>query len=419
MKKTLVALATLAVAAGASAQVTITGYYGASYDNFSVSNANAQRTGATSEDRVSDQSSRIIFAVSEDLGGGLKAIGQYDMRFNLDAAARAQAEGNATAGNITNNFAAGGNNHVGLAGAFGAVRLGRQDIYYVDTPSLLPAGLYLAANQQPVFHSLATANASRTPNLAWWVSPRINGFEGTVAYSTQGLVQSKQVEVESDMGGVSNRKGSTTMLRLNYTNGPLDVTYNNYNGKSDTYGQAANNLTTGAAGATVIANNDQKGNTLVLKYQVNNALKVAVGFSDEKQIQRALLGAATAATTTSYSKELAPILNDGDEIAARATALSASYDMGAWNFAIAQSNRGNTKINGVEQASTGVSQTSLAATYNFSKRTAAGLMWTTMKNDANQAAGLFYQSSSAYGGQFATARGENYNITSLAIRHSF
>ena len=397
--------------------MTITGYLGASYDQFSVSNAHASRTGATSEDRVSDQSSRIIFGVKEDLGGGLAAIGQYDMRFNLDAAARAQDE---TTTNITANFAAGGNSHIGLQSAsWGAVRAGRQDIYYVDTPSLLPGGLYLAANQQPVFHSLATANASRTPNLLWWVSPRMSGFEVTAAYSTQGLVASKQVEVESDMGGATTRRGSSTMLRLNYTNGPIDATVSTYNGVSDTNGQTAiTGLTAGAAGATAKSNNDQKGTTLVVKYQVTPALKVAAGLSDEQQIAVAAAAAVVAAANNA-SSAVAPAVAIGDTIKARATAWSASYDLGAWNFAIAQSNRGNTKYNGVEQAATGLSLTSVAATYNFSKRTAAGLMFSTMKNDANQASGLFYQSSSAYGGQFANARGENQNITSVAVRHNF
>ncbi|NBU43036.1 MAG: porin [Betaproteobacteria bacterium] len=413
MKKTLVALAALAATAGASAQVTISGYYGASYDNFSIGSVNSARTGLTSENRVSDQSSRIIFGVREDLGGGLAVIGQYDYRFNLDAAGRAQSE----AGDIVPTFTAGGNSHIGLSsGSMGTVRLGRQDIYYVDTPSLLPAGLYLAANQQPVFHSLATANASRTPNLLWWVSPRINGFEGTIAYSTSGIQTSKQVEVESDVGGASTRRGSSTMLRLNYTNGPIDATFANYSGVSDTNGQSANSLTSGAVGATykTAANNDQKGTTFVLKYQVTPQLRVAAGMSDEKAI-----AIAAAAAPTSQGSALAPAIAVGDELSARATAWSASYDMGAWNFAIAQSNRGNTKYNGTEQTGTGVSMTSLAATYNLSKRTAAGLMMTTMKNDTNQTAGLFYQSSSAYGGQFATARGETYNITSVALRHNF
>ena len=93
MKKSLIALAALAATASfAQSSVTISGYLGASFAAASVSGATTARTGNTSETRVSDQSSRIIFGLVEDLGGGLKAVGQYDMRFNLGAAARNQSE---------------------------------------------------------------------------------------------------------------------------------------------------------------------------------------------------------------------------------------------------------------------------------------------------------------------------------------
>ena len=399
MKKTLVALAALAAAAGASAQVTISGYFGASYDIASIGNANATRTGNSSETRVSDQSSRIIFGVKEDLGGGMAAIGQYDMRFNLDAASRQQVESLASP---TPNFTAGGNSHIGLTGGFGAVRMGRQDMYYVDTPSLLPGGLYLAANMVPVYHSLANANASRTPNVAWWVSPRVNGFEGTVAYSTNPLRTSGTVEVENDLGTANaQRKGSGYMLRLNYTNGPIDATLNTMDYKSDYIGGTAYATNTGAGGAILNGNSDQKGTNLVVKYAVNNQLKVAVGTNQGQTSAFTTAGAPGAVTK------------------ANAVAFSASYDMGAWNFAMHQANRGNQTVDGVESANTGKSITSLAATYNFSKRTAAGLMYTTLKSDANTSTGLFYQSNNAYGGQLVNMNGETQNITSLALRHNF
>jgi len=444
MKKTLVALAALAATAGASAQVTISGYYGASYDSFSVSNQNAYRTGNASEDRVSDQSSRIIFGVSEDLGGGLKAIGQYDMRFNLDAAYRNQAEaglvttsalGTAAAsvtrgasyatGSPTVNFAAGGNSHIGLSSnSMGTIRLGRQDIYYVDTASLLPGGLYLAANPSPVFHALANANVSRTPNLMWWVSPRVNGFEVTAAYSSNPLRTSGTNEAESDVGtNTTQRKGSGTVFRLNYAQGPLDATFSMMDYKSDylgggyTQGYFSSSTkaayAAGSQGAVDNGNADQKGNTLVLKYQVSNQLRLAVGLSDEKQI-RVASPSSTFAAGDAYGNGYVGSGGAGTVISARATNWSASYDMGSWNLAVNQASRGNYKYDGQEVANTGASIVSLAATYNFSKRTAAGVMYTTLKNDANNATGLFYQGNNAYGGQSPTFAGENHNITSIA-----
>ena len=398
MKKTLVALATLAVAGGAAAQVTISGYFGASYDNFSISNKNALRTGNTDEQRVSDQASRIIFGVKEDLGGGLSAIGQFDLRFKIDATSRLQSE---TSTVPTADPVSGGNNHIGLAGGFGTVRLGRQDIYYVDTPSFMPAGLYTAANMSPVYHSLAGANTSRTPNLAWWVSPRVNGFEGTVAYSTNPIRTSGTNEVENDMGTTNaQRKGSGYMLRLNYTSGPLDATIATMDYKSDYIGGTAT-TGSGAGGAITNGNSDQKGTNLVVKYSITNQLKVALGMSNGETTAYNAAGVAGAVTK------------------ANAHGFGVSYDMGKWNFAMHQANRGNQKADGVEAANTGKSITSLAATYSFSKRTAAGLMFTSLKSDSATSTGLFYQSNNVFGGQMTNLNGETQNITSLAVRHSF
>lgn len=374
--------------------MTISGYFGGSFDSTSVSGATTARTGNTSETRVSDQSSRIVFGVVEDLGGGLKAIGQYDMRFNLDATPRLQSE---TTTNPTVNPSAGGNTHVGLSSAsMGTVRLGRQDVYWVDSPSLLPAGLYIGANVSPVYHSLAAANLSRTPNLLWWTSPRMNGFEATVAYSTNPLRDSNTVEVENDMGTTATkRKGSGTMLRLNYANGPLSATLSTLDFKSDYIGGTSTGA--GAGGAGIAARPDQKGTNLVATYDIGGGLKVAAGWNTGEQI--------TVAT--------------GSKTKADAYGVSASYDMGAWNFAGHYAKRGNEKLNGVEQAQTGKNITSLAATYNLSKRTTVGLMYTVLKSDANTATNLFYQSNNAFGGQLTPANGEDQKITSIALRHTF
>ena len=109
----------------------------------------------------------------------------------------------------------------------------------------------------------------------------------------------------------------------------------------------------------------------------------------------------------------------GSKTKADAYGVSASYDMGAWNFAGHYAKRGNEKLNGVERAQTGKNITSLAATYNLSKRTAVGLMYTVLKSDANTATNLFYQSNNAFGGQLTPANGEDQKITSIALRHSF
>ena len=402
----------------AFAQVSITGYFGGSYDAFSVGAVNAARTGATSETRVSDQSSRIIFGVTEDLGGGLSAIGQFDLRFKIDAAARIQAEANATAGNPTVDPVSSGNQHVGLKKAgVGTLRMGRQDIYYGEAANYLPAGLFLAANPQPLFHSLATANASRTPNLIWFTSDRMNGVEATVGYSTQPLRVSGTNEVESNMGTTTNTgHGGGTYIKLNYANGPLDLTYALVDLKSGYAGGAAYGKNTGAVGADANSNKDQFGQTLVAKYNFNNGFQGSLGYSKEKQV--AVAGADAVLTATSIAG-LSPTLLVGSSVTAAAWTASGIYTMGANNFVVNFAKRGNTAYDGVEQASTGGTQTTMAYSYDLSKQTSVGVMYSALKSQSNAGYGMFYQGNNAYGGQVVNMLGETQKMTSIALRKNF
>mgnify|MGYP003349185230 CR=1 FL=1 len=443
MKKSLVALATLAAATGAMAQVTISGYFGGSYDSYSVTNVNAARTGNTSENRVSDQASRILFNVNEDLGGGMTAVGQVDFRFNLDQTQRLSTEVSPSAtgvsasagvakyaGSAVVNPLSGGNNHVGLRFKdAGTLRLGRQDVYYVDTASLLPGGMFTGANPQPVFHALATANASRTPNLIWFTSNRVNGLEATVAYSTNPLRTSGTMEVENDMGPTAaKRKGSGTFLRLNYVNGPLDATVAVLDFKSDFSG-GANYIAAGTTalptayqangtGADAAGNADQKGTTIVLKYQVSPELRVAYARSDEKQIRTAS-PSATFGNGDALGNPYVPAGGAGTEQKAKADGLGLHYKMGANNFYYNYAKRGNFSYNGAEAAQTGAKINTIAYSYDLSKNTSVGVMVTSLASQANAATLPFYQSNNAFGGNTPAFAGETHKITSFALRQNF
>ncbi len=416
MKKTLVALAALA-ATGAYAQVTISGYFGGSYDNVTITNPAASRTGNKSENRISDHSSRVIFNATEDLGGGLSAIGQFDLRFKLDATSRIQAEtasaftptgaaantatvaGTGPLTNPTVDPVSSGANWVGLASkTMGTVRMGRGDFYYIDTPSFMPAGMHTSANMSPVYHSRAAANTSRTPNAAWWVSPRINGFEGTVMYSTQPLRTSGTNEVESDLGtSTANRKGSGSMVRLNYTSGPVDATIATISLKSDYIG-VGTALGAGSASAGQNAQDDQSGNNFVLKFDVGGGLKLAAGMSSGK--------------TT--------VVSSGVSTKANASGFGLSYDMGKVNYALSVARKGNNELSSTgEAANTGTSLTALAVTYNFSRRTAISALYNSLKADAGTSVTPFYQVNNVFGGQNTMANGEGTTTLSLGLVHRF
>jgi len=422
MKKTLVALAALAATASfAQSSVSITGYFGGSYDQFKISSNNAARTGNQTESRVSDQSSRILFNVNEDLGGGLSAIAQYDLRFKVDAAARIQDEANNTAGNQAVDPVTNGNIHIGLRSKeWGTFKLGRQDIHYTEQAiSILPGGLYLAANQAPVVYRVSgftVANWSRTPNLMWFESNRSGGFQASLGYSTNPLRSSATNEVENGIGSSATQKsGFGTWVKLNYLNGPLDLTYSVYNASSDYVGGAAYGTNTGATGASINPQADQYSQTILAKYEITPAVRAALGYT--RNTMTAV--AAGAAANTAYSFVPANYAV-GDKLTANATHAALAYKVGSGTYGIAYAKRSNTTFGGVEADNSGLKQVTLSYTYDLSKNTAVGVMYTAQTAQDNLASpGLFYQGNNAYGGQVANMRGEKQSITSVALRTNF
>jgi len=396
--------ALVATSAFAQSSVTISGFMHGSYDTFSVKNAGATRTGNKSENRVTDNSSRIIFSVVEDLGGGLSAVGQFDLRVGLDAQQRFAPDNKPT---DTTRDPAGfagttGNNHVGLSSkSMGAIRLGRQDIHYTEGAHFNHTSVATIASSINVLHSNGSAggsiaNWSRTPNLLWYTSPTINGLNATLGYSTNGTRTSGgYMEQENDMA-TNQRKGSTAYQRLSYTNGPVALVYSNVSSKSDW-------LSTGtiSAGASVnaLAQNrpDQKGSILSAKYAMGD-------FS---------VGYAIAQTSTTNTTTLIETKNSNNQ-------LGLGYKTGAHNLAYTITNKGDNKVAGVTAANTGAKQTSLAYGYDLSKRTSVGIAMVNLKNESGSNNSLFYNGENAVGSYGSGAlAGETHKATAISIKHTF
>jgi len=197
MNKKLLAAAVasaLAVPVTASAQVTISGIFKVGVSNISVSGVQTPGRANTSQIRVDDNSSRILFNVAEDLGGGLSAVAQLDLRFAPDQAGAAPAS----------NPIGSGNTYVGLRStSWGTISLGRWDLHYGQQPDDIAskAGALMAASVSLMDYqlsssatagSVAVANATRTANVMKWDSPNWGGFTATAAYSTSPLAASSE-----------------------------------------------------------------------------------------------------------------------------------------------------------------------------------------------------------------------------------
>lgn len=410
MKKSLIALAALATISSSFAQssVTISGFMHGSYDTFSVKNAGATRTGNKSENRVSDNSSRIVFNVVEDLGKGLSAVGQFDMRVGLDAQQRFAPDDKpgATSLNPASYGGTTGNNHVGLVSKdMGAIRLGRQDIHYTEGAHFNHTATGTIASSVNILHAApgagnsSSANWSRTPNLLWYASPTIAGFSGVLGYSTNGTRSSGGfMEQENDMAS-NQRKGSTAYQRLAYTNGPLALVYSNVNSKSDWIGTG-----TISAGSSVNsqaqANPDQNSSIITAKYTMGD---FSVGYA--------------AATNTRNAVATATL---GQETKVATNQLGLGYKTGAHNFAYTLSNKGDTKTAGVTVANTGAKQTSLVYGYDLSKRTSVSIAMVNLTNESGASMALFYNGENAVGSYGSAAlAGEKHTATAISLKHSF
>jgi len=187
MKKSLVALAALAVVGAASAQSTVnlTGVVGFGYQS--------QATPTLINRGLMNTDASLFVNVTEDLGGGLKAI----VSMNLDS----------NGSTSTPNFAQPllrRNTSLSLAGGFGMFTLGSARSSDLITkafvaPSALPDGLYDSSG-------IISRSAG---DYMVYTSPNMSGFTGSVTY------------FESTPDGSATATVHTPLVTLNYANGPL------------------------------------------------------------------------------------------------------------------------------------------------------------------------------------------------------
>jgi predicted porin len=195
MKKSLLALAVLGAFAGAaSAQSSVTIY---GIVDTSVSRIDNGNNSVVGIDSGNNAASRIGFKGVEDLGNGLQAEFVLENGINTD-------DGTGGAGFSRLAF-------VGLNGAFGKVRLGKQEI---QTKEML--------NQIDPFSASGMVNAvdfingggldQRIGNQIVWMSNNYSGFSASVGY----------IFGETNGDNSANRGYG---LRLGYANGPLNVQF--------------------------------------------------------------------------------------------------------------------------------------------------------------------------------------------------
>ena len=377
MQKKLLALAVAGVLAApavamAQSAVTISGIFKVGIDNYKIDSPSATPSSAagsvahagtnTSENRVTDNSSRIIFGITEDIGGGMSAIAQLDMRFAPD----------------TGTLSANGNTWVGLRGnSWGSVTLGRHDLHYGKQPDDIAAkaGALQASSTSLMDYvarggtANAIAGATRTNNVVRYDSPNWSGFAFTAAYSTNPTT------VESDLTSGA-RKGNAYTFNPSYTASNFGVGWSYWNQKAD-----------GAGPQT-----DQKSNVFYGYYTVAG-FKVGLGINNSKVETD---GGAKLFDRTSWT-------------------VPVSWTSGPHNIYAHYTKAKEDKVLG---SGSDAKMIALAYVYDLSKRTSVALTYAKIDN-SSRAAYNFFTNNSFGGANNLVAAGEDPRLIALTVRHAF
>jgi predicted porin len=201
MKKSLIALAVAgAFAAPAMAATSNVDIYGVLKMSYDYINTDATAGGPNPDKhltRISSNSSRLGFKGSEDLGGGLKAVWQWESQIAADA----------NGGNPSNR-----NTFVGLAGGFGTFLLGTHDTPYKLATGSLDLFSDTMGDYNTIMGNVNGANRFdlRGDNVWAYISPTVSGFHAAIARVNA-----------NETGTQGARDGDAWSLAGIYNNGPL------------------------------------------------------------------------------------------------------------------------------------------------------------------------------------------------------
>lgn len=174
MKKSLVALAALAVVGAASAQSSVT-LYGVADVSLTDSNVAGVTAQMSSSGAMNNGNSRFGFKGSEDLGGGLKA------NFNMEAGLTSETgAGNTSGGNLFSRAA-----WLELSSGFGALRMGRSlspNFYGVAAWELTGTANYSVVGSQFGF----SGNVRNDSQFMYTSPTMMGGLTGSVGYIFKG-----------------------------------------------------------------------------------------------------------------------------------------------------------------------------------------------------------------------------------------
>jgi predicted porin len=408
----------------AQSSVTISGQLKVAVQNIHITNVNAARTGNTSENRfVDDGPSRITFSMREDLGGGLAAVGQIELRHTVD--------GN-TSFDATGVGSSAGNMFVGLqSNSWGLLRLGSVDRHYTlsgDTFAATAPGftgsVHVGSASIGGVSTTIAAGGTRTRNSIGWDSPNWSGFTLSTGWSFRQVsgqegdlvnVPTTTLALAGAAAGTKPRKGNAWWLtgRYDASNWFIGLSYMN----DKTEAGASNNASSSFTAVTCT--------TATPPVCTTTSTTTYVGMRDHRQWRFAARynfpgGVGLGFTYDRSRASAASTIGGGDVYNRTAWAVPLDYTTGPHSFGVLYSRAGDDKVQAENQKSR---SWSLRYVYALSKRTSMGIGYLRL-NNADSAAyavsGDNTTTANAYSSSNAALRaGEKARVIGANMRHAF
>ncbi|MGH8682391.1 MAG: porin [Burkholderiales bacterium] len=174
-----------AVALAQKSTVEIYGRANLGFDHYQAKGATNPFEDRQGRFRVFDNSSRVGFRGTEDLGSGLRAIFQIETGVNVDNGSNTGQNG---AANASTGFWASRDSFVGLDSNFGRLTFGRQSIYWVNGVNAQFSANYINSQipwtDGTQLGRISTGVAvARVSNVVQYTTPSFSGISGTLSYS--------------------------------------------------------------------------------------------------------------------------------------------------------------------------------------------------------------------------------------------
>lgn len=391
------ALAVPGIALADGSSVTISGFVKEGLENLHISSGTnnaalglvAPNRANSSENRIMDNSSRIVFDVKEDLGGGLSAIAQLDTRFNPHASSGGVASGNTWVGLHSTQW--------------GNITIGNRDLHYYHTADTLPSGATALDGWSvgllgfvPEFNAtggastsqIAIANDTRTKNVIEYASPKWGMFEFGLAYSTDpyGTTGALGSVPATCTGACTTQNSYGWNFAPQLRGGNWVAGFSYYKAQAPA---SANTLP------------DQKSDRLWGYYKFAQGFRVGLTWDRSEY------------DTHSATSE---------QVKRNAWSLPLSYSWGpntvGWTHTVAQNVSVSGAPAGFSSSDTGAKLDALYYEYALSKRTMMGVTYSYLKNDTNAAYNLF--TSTALGtSDAAVSAGEDPRALQFTLMHAF